>query len=1044
MRPHQERHSLVGRYIVKLEPCLFVVKGPRNISPRFRLFLFLAYPVKSIQRIRRDYQKAVLCPFLWYEEKPQFKLDKIFTRLQIESKTREWSTLTGNVKMTDVFRPHEECENPRVVLVEGNPAMGKTTFCRKLAHDWSLSRIPSDCWFPKVEMLLLLKCRDINEGIANIQDAIDDQLLPVDVERSEKENFFSFIRNYQARILLVLDGLDELKNKDLLLPLIQGKVLSDTYLLLTARPEMGARVRRYCDSLLQIVGYSEGDAISYIDKYFRNHSDPSLAKKLKDELAVNHNLKELTSSPMNTALLCLLCEETDVMFPTKQTELYECFVSCAIRRYFAKKEVGVGEDDPSERYREQLNQLGQIAFEALLKNRLYFSKEEMRSENVLQLWFVTREPSRNKIKPTECYAFTHKTFQEYFAAFYLRNEVLTDSKESEALLLNLSPLDNWQVWKFLFQLVLNPKDCERAVFLFSCLGAAGLRHARPKPRNDITRTMSFKSPRELFSDNFVRHRLFHSPYEGIVENALDLIGEWEDSPWELNDFQKKMAVKLAECIPLEECELNTPTTRLLVTFSEYWKGGSTLKKLDLRLYDENFLNVDIKALAQTLHNNCLLTYLNLNFQRDGDEIAVALSEALESNKTLTHLCFIVDAKPGDPIGESGASALAGALKKNSTLKCLLLGPNSIGDLGAIAFADALQTNSALTQLSLGGNGIGALGIEAICKALQFNHVITHLDLCRNTIGDSGAEALAGALQSPATQLSHLDLEGCEITSLGVESLAGALQTNRSLTHLSLAGLSISCSATALAEAIRLNQTLTHLDLSCSGIRDLGTEAICKALQSNHVTTHLILGGNTIGDSGAEALVEALQSPATQLSYLHLDGCHITSFGVKILAGALETNRSLTHLNLARSRISCSATALAEALQLNRTLTHLDLSYNQMSDTEAIQLAQTLLDKNNTLTYLDLSGNNIGGEEEASSSISCSVTALAEALQLNQTLTHLGLSNNQISDTEAMQLAQTLLDKNNTLAYLGLIGNNIGAEGKAKLELVDGKRCFILF
>ena len=89
----------------------------------------------------------------------------------------------------------------------------------------------------------------MNFGIANILEAIDDQLLPKDVEKSEKENIFSFIHNNQSRILLVLDGLDELKKKGQFLPLIQGKVLSDIYLLLTARPEMGAKVRRYCDNL---------------------------------------------------------------------------------------------------------------------------------------------------------------------------------------------------------------------------------------------------------------------------------------------------------------------------------------------------------------------------------------------------------------------------------------------------------------------------------------------------------------------------------------------------------------------------------------------------------------------------------------------------------------------------------------------------------------------------------------------------------------------------------------------------------------------------
>ena len=104
-------------------------------------------------------------------------------------------------------------------------------------------------------------------------------------------------------------------------------------------------------------------------KYFCNHSDPSLAKKLKHKLAHNYKLSALTSSPMNTALLCLLCEETSGIFSIKQTELYECLVSCAIRRYFAKRGVDLGEDDPSERFREQLNQLGKMALESLLEDR---------------------------------------------------------------------------------------------------------------------------------------------------------------------------------------------------------------------------------------------------------------------------------------------------------------------------------------------------------------------------------------------------------------------------------------------------------------------------------------------------------------------------------------------------------------------------------------------------------------------------------------------------------------------------------------------------
>jgi len=187
--------------------------------------------------------------------------------------------------------------------------MGKSTYCQKLAYDWSVGEIPPEALFPNVEMLLLLKCRDMYA--ADIKEAITDQLLPQDVEGKEKENFFRFIRSNQSRILLVLDGLDELPQSLFqgFLPLIQGKVFSNIYLMLTARHEAGMKVRQCCDTLLEIVGYSVSDAEKYIRKYFRKH-DPWLTYKLICELEVDPQLKELATNPLNLALLCLVCEET--------------------------------------------------------------------------------------------------------------------------------------------------------------------------------------------------------------------------------------------------------------------------------------------------------------------------------------------------------------------------------------------------------------------------------------------------------------------------------------------------------------------------------------------------------------------------------------------------------------------------------------------------------------------------------------------------------------------------------------------------------------
>ena len=58
---------------------------------------------------------------------------------------------------------------------------------------------------------------------ANIEEAINDQLLPNDADKKEKEKFFEFIRRNQSKILLVLDGLDELRLQGFL-PLIKGNV----------------------------------------------------------------------------------------------------------------------------------------------------------------------------------------------------------------------------------------------------------------------------------------------------------------------------------------------------------------------------------------------------------------------------------------------------------------------------------------------------------------------------------------------------------------------------------------------------------------------------------------------------------------------------------------------------------------------------------------------------------------------------------------------------------------------------------------------------
>ena len=953
-----------------------------------------------MELIRRDYKGAVLCPFPWCEDELQLKLSTIFTRLQINSRKKELSKLTDDtVNMTDVFKPHPECDNPRVVLIEGNPGMGKTTYCQKLAYDWSVGEIPSDASFSEMKMLLLLKCRDIHVKTANIEEAIDDQLLPQDAGKKEKEDFFHFIRSNQSRILLVLDGLDELRD-DLVqgfLPLIQGKVFANVYLILTSRHEAGMKVRRYCDTLLEIIGYTQEDVESYIKKYFISHEDQSLADKMIQKLNGDRHLKELTANPLNTALLCLLCEETRGEFPSKRTKMYDDLVACALRRYFAKRGISLGDEDPVERCASELNQLGKMAFEALLKNQLYFTQDEMKSPptvDFLRLPFLSREPSVSKIRPTPCYAFTHKTFQEYFAAFYLAHQLLSGDKGKESLRLDeLSPIDNWQVWEFLITMV-SSKSAEAAVTVVSRLCAFFyLNRLDAEDDEVILDAKIFESDPHDWTKYITTLSEDEETLMEVVCDTLDVIAKCEDGDNELKDYQKEMVRVVARCFPLKKLKftLFDDGERTYSVYSEYLKFNYSLTDLML---DSALDPLLLRTIEHIFHSKKKLVHFNLNdifFALDVDSrkesflwmeslgAKTLLAEVSQSGGVLTHL-NLYDVW----IGDEGVQALAEFLETNRTLTHVNIHNARITDSGATALGKALQLNSTLTHLSLPRNRLSGVGAKALATSLKSNSVLIFLDLSKNFCGgDSVAIALSKAVKSNCfLQYLNLSLEfGSSLNYLadiseyfrsldersqmigpsGGSALARALRFNCTLTYLDLSRNNINNSgAAALGEALLTNCTLTELYLIDNNIGKVGAVALGKALESNRTLTHLNLEENrSIGNSGAAAIAKALRSNnCCRLTRLDLSGCKISFSGASHIADALQTNCSLTHLGWSCNEVKSSgASAFAKALRSNHTLTHLHLRNNSIRDSGATELAQALQIHNSTLVYLDLAENN---------------------------------------------------------------------------------------
>ena len=336
----------------------------------------------------------------------------------------------------DIFTALDKGEDV-MTLVEGSPGIGKTTFCLKLAYDWAHGKIPAECSFPKFELMLLLKCRDIHK---DIMETISEQLLPEDTEEKTKERLFDFIKDIhnQEKTLIVLDGLDELPqgSEQFVDKLLQRRILSFCYVLATSRQERGIDVRRkYCfDILLEIKGFTESDAFEYIRKHFKN-VDPLHSPKgesLIKEIQENTLLHALRNNPLNLLLLCVIYEDYEGNLPSSRSELYQVIVLCLLRRHCAKHNLEAPQDNNAleKQFEESILALGELAWMCLLSDRYCFRESEIaalerRYKGLLSrhIGLVYKEESLRKIKPQHEYYFLHKTFQEYLAATFIAHKL---------------------------------------------------------------------------------------------------------------------------------------------------------------------------------------------------------------------------------------------------------------------------------------------------------------------------------------------------------------------------------------------------------------------------------------------------------------------------------------------------------------------------------------------------------------------------------------------------------------------------------------------
>ena len=391
-------------------------------------FPVLTHNSVVVEYLRAEYnRRAQLRPLFWVNTM-QLPLEKVYTRLKIVSRQTG-----GNQGETDVFGMIKENKNG-MTIVEGSPGIGKTTFCLKLAYDWA-NQSSSAASFPEFELVLLLKCRDID---GDLKEAITEQLFPKDMSKDATEELFRFFEaiDNQKKVLIILDGLDELaeKSKHHVDDLLYRKRWAFCNVLATTRQEKGIEVRTQSkfayNIFLQIEGFTEDDSFEYFRRHFKiaglDHS--SKGEKLIEEIKCNKLLSDLQKNPLHLLLLCIVYEDHEGELPSSRTNLYQVIVVCLLRRYCARHKVKATKEDMGleKQFKRDICCLGELAWNCLLNDRHSFFEEKLeelenRNEKLVvrELGFVYKEESLKRLKPQHEYCFLHKSFQEFLAASYV-------------------------------------------------------------------------------------------------------------------------------------------------------------------------------------------------------------------------------------------------------------------------------------------------------------------------------------------------------------------------------------------------------------------------------------------------------------------------------------------------------------------------------------------------------------------------------------------------------------------------------------------------
>ena len=338
------------------------------------------------------WQNMLLFP--WMDEEALL-LSEVYTAIEIES-------LLGSGKKRQLKDYREifkdiKSEGTRI-LVKGDPGIGKTTFTHKVAFDWATGCL--DLF--DVVLVVKLKLADCNQTIESL---VKDQLGSVRDNDVTDSLIGEYLRSGQDRVLLVLDGLDEinLRHYPNIQDVLNGKSFRKCCILATTRPYVARELKGKMTSVAHLKGFSRLKAEKFITHIIIDQVERKRFFTQLDRRRMSHMHKV----PLIVQALALLFNE-DQELPETFTTTYDELV------FFLRKTCEESKGLTEEEIRAAMDEVNQLAFKGLTRDdkQLVFSRDEVKNDNIYKLGLLSAEKTGGGFRPTTVLQFAHATIQE--------------------------------------------------------------------------------------------------------------------------------------------------------------------------------------------------------------------------------------------------------------------------------------------------------------------------------------------------------------------------------------------------------------------------------------------------------------------------------------------------------------------------------------------------------------------------------------------------------------------------------------------------------